>query len=513
MKKKQFKRLEKLLVDTLDAHVHSNTLIHSLKSDQRAIADTHSEGGSQILAHLGQIVSLLETDDYQDALNTIGDHAAEALTLLGTIANNQLTLAENQKSTVQATTHTTKSIEALSKNLDFWLAKNKGELEKLIQQGSDRPTFKQSKEQLQLLDRVGDRLVDLHTCLDAWGKFFKEDGGVTANLVDRSEGRLLDIRALLNSIDTQMAPVSHASAQWSRSQVRSGPGLDEFTAGGTDIPEPKAPEGPDPTTADSWAGKMGDDLVGPNPNLQREDLTAKDLVQREAVARFEAGLNPVLTNAEDVARQGDSNPRGVVDRKMYDELMEDHDGTLRALQRSRAQFDSEHRAHNGTKDRLTSALEDLGTAIQERQALKEELAAANRQLDAIGKRLMNNPADTNALSYIDIISRINGLLASKEELAETQERLKVAFEDLGGHTEGLPVDASMDHFIKWVGNHGWKWIMGHRATINERLDRMEREAAYNRGNAIVQDVTTTEDRGVITSTLGKPRPIKDNPQA
>lgn len=285
MKKKQFKRLEKLLVDTVDAHVHSNTLLHSMRSDQRAIAETHAEGGAAIL------------EAVRDVEVRIG------------IAT----------------------------------------------------------------ERASD---------------------------------------YLDSIDAQMAPLSHASEQWSQSKVRSGPGLDEFTAGGTDIPEPKAPEGPDPTTADSWAGKMGDDLVGPNPNLQRE-----------AVERMEGKL---LTNAEDVARQGDPNP-----------------------------------------PKPGETVARLQHAIQERQECQ------------------NDNHDPGC-----------GCGARHWMTAAT-----------------LPDDASMDRFIKWVGNHGWKWIMGHRATINERLDRMEREAAYNRGNATVQDVTTTEDRGVITSTLGKPRVIKDNTQA
>ena len=304
MKKKQFKRLEKLLVDTVDAHVHSNTLLHSMMSDQRDIAEAHAEGGAAILEAMGDV-------EVRIGIAT---------------------------------------------------------------------------------ERAGD---------------------------------------YLDSIDAQMAPLSHASEQWSQSQVRSGPGLDEFTAGGTDIPEPKAPEGPDPTTADSWAGKMGDDLVGPNPNLQRE-----------AVERMEGKL---LTNAEDVARQGDPNPPEWVRQADYAELMEDHSELILAHQR-----------------------------LQKKLAQEGEASSIYRS-----------------------------------KMLENERQLKLAV----GEAQALPVDASMDAFIKWVGNHGWKWIMGHRATINERLDRMEREAAYNRGNATVQDVTTTEDRGVTTSTLGKPRVIKDNPQA
>lgn len=348
MKKKQFKRLEKLLVDTVDAHVHSNTLLHSMMSDQRAIAETHAEGGAAIL------------EAVRDVEVRIG------------IAT----------------------------------------------------------------ERAGD---------------------------------------YLDSIDAQMAPLSHASEQWSQSQVRSGPGLDEFTAGGTDIPEPKAPEGPDPTTADSWAGKMGDDLVGPNPNLQRE-----------AVERMEGKL---LTNAEDVARQGDPNPPKPGE-------------TVARLQSDVAKW----------RERASTAINEFGNKNEKIRLIMHELTGNDRSnltLPWAVRDCIMELVDTNDELQKKLVQEGEASSIYRSKMLENERQLKLAV----GEAQALPVDASMDAFIKWVGNHGWKWILGHRATINERLDRMEREAAYNRGNATVQDVTTTEDRGVTTSTLGKPRVIKDNPQA
>lgn len=278
MKKKQFKRLEHLLTDLVETNIHQAEQVRQIKGDQRAIAETNAEGGAEILSHLSQIVSLLESDDPQDALNAIAGFGEE---------------------------------QARS-------------LDKLVEQGADRPVFKQ----LDLISRSGaltvEKLVDIHNCMDAWGKFFQEDA------------------------------------------------------------------------------------------------VAED-IQREAVARFEARTDET---------------GGWVAAKDHQEL--------------------------------------------------------------------------------------------KGQLRETEERLKLALEDLGGHKEGLPQDASVGHFRNWVGGHGFKWIAGHRKPLMEYLDRMEREAAYNRGNAIVQDAITTEDRGVVTTTLGPKRddieppksqtllggrPIQDNPQA
>lgn len=393
MKKKQFKRLEKLLVHLADSSIGNGTALHRIKADQRAIADTHSEGGQQILAHLGQIVSLLEADEPLEALAQIVENTGEL--------NHHLTnIYRGIEQGHEGTRQTTKAIEALSKNLDFWLSKNKDEIGKIAEN-------------------------------------------------------------------------THVAGQWSRAQVRSGPGLEEFTAGGTDIPEPSAPEGPDPTTADSWGGKLGEDLPADYRLSDAVRDSEADLlaIQKEAVGRFE----------DSVARGSkaeDANPPRVTI-------------PLSDYERYRGQLLDEISAHNGTKERLTKAAKDHKEALRERDDLRKKQAS----------------------TLADLGTAIQERQAIKEELEETEDRLKLALEDLGGHKEGLPQDASMDRFIKWVGDHGWTWIMGHRASINERLDRMEREAAYNRGNATVQDVTTTEDRGVTTSTLGKPRVIKDNPQA
>lgn len=451
MKKKQYKRLEKLLVHLVESTINNGAELHDIKKDQRSIQDAMSYSlghfANAVVDHLGhldsasqQTVSLLESDDPQNALD------------------------------------------------------------KMVGQ----------------LGTVGDRLVDLHRCTDAWGKVNEQS---LTGLANETQRNLDSIRSYVYSIDSQMAPVSHAAAQWSRSQVRSGPGIEEFAAASNDLPEPKAPEGPDPTTADSWAGRLGEDLPSKKvaPLLDYYDGTDveepktagelidqyeehRDSIQKEAVGRFEdsvgritpttirqggeepkarllAGEKP-LTNAEDVARQGDPNPPKPGE-------------TVARLQAGNNILAQENRNLLEQLDRQAATIRkwrEKARTLEEKQI--NDAAHNNEKIRLIMHELTGNDRSNLTLPWAvrDCIMELQKQVAQEGEassiyrskMLENERQLKLAV----GEAQALPVDASMDAFIKWVGNRGWKWIVGHRGTINARLDRLDRERAYNLGNNV-----------------------------
>jgi len=372
VKKKQFKRLEHLLQAAFDAKVHGNEQLRLIKGDQRAIAETNAEGGSAILQALTNLTV---------AVNDVEGHAAtDFQSIIGVLGD--------------MSTDTSNAAHGL--------------------------------------EQVEQKLVDLHTCLDAWGKVLQHG-------IDSSAG-------ILSSIDTQMAPVSHHYNI--TNQVRSGPGIEEFSAASNDLPEPSAPQGPDPTTADSWAGKMGEDIT------------------REAVERFE----------KSVARH---NPGIQVIPKAEAEALntpQPEEVQSRPLTKEEAGFT------------LSWAVSEWNKTKQENAELRSELSLTRENYASAVEKL--GETQTNVFesrqSYgkaQDEYKRSRAQYDSELRAHnETKERLKLALEDLGGHKEGLPKDASVGHFRNWVGNHGFEWIRTHHTQLGEYINRMEREAAYNRGN-------------------------------
>lgn len=211
--------------------------------------------------------------------------------------------------------------------------------------------------------------------------------------------------------------------------------------------------------------------------------------------------------------------------------------------------------HQATLEKLGEAQQyngDLSVVIRRLQAQRDE---QQRRADDLDKKLGaiagwvreftgKDQHDFQLLESIQLIMK--GAKESYEDLAKANQHLERKLTETNAELvratakQGpLPDDASVGAFHQWIGIKGWAWVMDHTEQLSDAKDLKAREEAYNRrqenqaakdaemrefnerskavqeraGVAIVQDATTTEDRGVFTTTLGKPRPIRDNPQA